>query len=59
MPEQAAHPAKSLPEVRQAVRIHTRQIEDACIDKDCIEELRVYLTEPGPGPGAQSSCTST
>ncbi len=25
--------------------IHTNQITDVCLDKDCIEELRVYLTE--------------
>ena len=24
--------------------IHTRKITDACRDKDCIEDLRVYLT---------------
>ena len=29
---------------RQAMSIHTRKITDACRDKDCIEDLRVYLT---------------
>ena len=24
--------------------IHTNQIVDSCLDKDCIEDLRVYLT---------------
>ena len=28
-----------------AMCIHTNQITDVCLDKDCIEELRVYLTE--------------
>lgn len=30
--------------VNQPVSIHTRQITDSCLDKDCIEDLRVYLT---------------
>ena len=30
--------------LRQAMSIHTRKITDACRDKDCIEDLRVYLT---------------
>lgn len=30
---------------RQSVSIHTQQITDSCFDKDCIEDLRVYLTE--------------
>lgn len=29
---------------RQNMSIHTRKITDACRDKDCIEDLRVYLT---------------
>lgn len=29
---------------RQAMSIHTRKITDSCRDKDCIEDLRVYLT---------------
>ena len=32
-------------EPREPVRVHVRRIEDACIDKDCIEDLRVYLTQ--------------
>ncbi len=30
---------------RQAMSIHTRKITDSCRDKDCIEDLRVYLTQ--------------
>ena len=44
MPEQEAHRGRFIHEIRQAARIHTSQIEDACLDKDCIEDLRVYLT---------------
>ena len=45
MPEQTAQVNRHLSELREAVRIHTHQIEDACIDKDCIEDLRVWLTQ--------------
>lgn len=31
-------------DLRQALAIHTRKITDSCRDKDCIEDLRVYLT---------------
>lgn len=31
-------------ELRQAMSLHTRKITDSCRDKDCIEDLRVYLT---------------
>ena len=31
-------------DLHQAMSIHTRKITDACRDKDCIEDLRVYLT---------------
>ncbi len=30
---------------QQAMSIHTRKITDSCRDKDCIEDLRVYLTQ--------------
>ena len=30
--------------LRQALAIHTRKITDSCRDKDCIEDLRVYLS---------------
>lgn len=32
---------------REAVCIHTDKIYDSCRDKDCIEDLRVYLTNCG------------
>lgn len=31
-------------DLRQAMSIHTRKITDSCRDKDCIEDLNVYLT---------------
>ncbi len=31
-------------DLRQCLSIHTRKITDSCRDKDCIEDLRVYLT---------------
>ena len=31
--------------IREAVCIHTKKIYDSCKDKDCIEDLRVYLTQ--------------
>ena len=38
-------PVESTAAVREAVCIHTRKIYQTCRDKDCIEDLRVYLTE--------------
>lgn len=35
----------SAEDLRQALSIHTRKITDSCRDKDCIEDLRVYLTQ--------------
>ena len=31
-------------DLQQAMSIHTRKITDSCRDKDCIEDLRVYLS---------------
>ncbi len=36
-------------DLRQAMSIHTRKIPDSCRDKDCIEDLRVYLTNGSQG----------
>lgn len=36
-------------DLRQAMSIHTRKITDSCRDKDCIEDLRVYLTNGSQG----------
>ena len=32
-------------DLQQAMSVHTRKITDSCRDKDCIEDLRVYLTK--------------
>ena len=37
-------PVEGSAAVREAVCIHTRKIFDACRDKDCVEDLRVYPT---------------
>lgn len=31
-------------DLQQAMAVHTRKITDSCRDKDCVEDLRVYLT---------------
>ena len=47
MSEQCMEALRCAPEdLRQAMSIHTRKITDSCRDKDCIEDLRVYLTVP-------------
>lgn len=38
-------PVESTAAVREAVCIHTRKIYQTCRDKDCIEDLPVFLTE--------------
>ena len=42
-------------DIRQAMSVHTRKITDSCRDKDCIEDLRVYLTT---GSQAQLDCAA-
>lgn len=37
-------PRRGATGVRDTMSIHTRKITDSCRDKDCIEDLRVYLT---------------
>lgn len=45
MSEQCQGSVRCRPEdLQQALSIHTRKITDSCRDKDCIEDLRVYLT---------------
>ena len=34
---------------KEAVCIHTDKVYDSCRDKDCIENIRVYLTAQGQG----------
>ena len=45
MSEQCCDLLRCDPEdLKQAMSIHTQKITDSCRDKDCIEDLRVYLT---------------
>ena len=45
MSEQCLDTLRCNPEdLQQAMSVHTRKITDSCRDKDCIEDLRVYLT---------------
>lgn len=45
MPEKVTPgPVSDSVSIREAVCIHTKKIFDSCRDKDCIEDLRVYLT---------------
>ena len=45
MSERCQEPVRCRAEdLREALSIHTRKITDSCRDKDCIEDLRVYLT---------------
>ena len=46
MPEKVMPgPVSDAAGIREAVCVHTRKIMDACRDKDCIEDLRLYLTQ--------------
>lgn len=44
-------------DLRQAMSIHTRKITDSCRDKDCIEDLPVYLT--ASSQALLNSCAGT
>ena len=48
-------------DLHSAISIHTRKITDSCRDKDCIEDLRVFLTKDSQtildsAPGAKVRC---
>ena len=46
MPDNNQQTIRCNPEdLQEAMSIHTRKITDSCRDKDCIEDLRVYLTQ--------------
>ena len=46
MSDHCQQPLQCRPDdLREALAIHTRKITDSCRDKDCIEDLRVYLTK--------------
>ena len=57
MSEQCKETLRCNPQdLREAMSIHTRKITDSCRDKDCIEDLRVYLTS---GSQAQLDCAAS
>lgn len=43
-------------DLNRALSIHTRKITDSCRDKDCIEDLRVYLTKQSQTVLDNASC---
>ncbi len=54
-------PVRGNPCVKEAVCVHTRKVYDSCRDKECIQDMRVYLTSasrrclkapPASGPGS-------
>ena len=50
MSEHCQEPLNCRPDdLRSALAIHTQKITDSCRDKDCIEDLRVYLTRESQG----------
>ena len=42
-------PVRGNPSVREAVCVHTRKVYDSCRDKECVQDMHVYLT-----PASQS-----
>ena len=45
MPEKVSPgPLRGNPPPREAVCIHTRKVYDSCREKECLKDLRVYLT---------------
>jgi len=49
MSEQRQACCPNLDEIREAVCVHTSKVTDSFRDKDCIEDLRVYLTRDSQG----------
>ncbi len=43
-------------DLQEALSIHTRKITDSCRDKDCIEDLRVYLTRSSQATLDSAAC---
>ncbi len=46
-----------LSQIRESVCIHTGKVVDSCLDKDCIEDMRVYLTTDSQTALEQSTST--
>ena len=57
MPEKVMPgPVSDTANIREAVCVHTKKIMDACRDKDCVEDLRVYLTQSSQCAIDRASC---
>ncbi len=57
MPEKVMPgPVSDAAGVREAVCVHTRKVLDACRDKDCIEDLRVWLTKSSQAAVDRAAC---
>ena len=46
----------NIEDLQEALSIHTRKITDSCRDKDCIEDLRVYLTRASQNVLDECAC---
>ena len=46
----------NMDDLQEALSIHTRKITDSCRDKDCIEDLRVYLTKASQNVLDECAC---
>ena len=46
----------NIDDLQEALSIHTRKITDSCRDKDCIEDLRVYLTRASQNVLDECAC---
>lgn len=57
MAENNCNQSCDLSQIRESVCVHTGKIVDSCLDKDCIEDLRVYLTEDSQAALDQSTST--
>ena len=55
MAEKCQADTLDLNRIREAVCIHTKKICDSCIDKDCIEDLRVFLPQDAQSVLEQAS----
>ena len=43
-------------QIREAVCVHTSKVSDACRSKECVQDLRVYLTRQSQELLERSNC---
>lgn len=61
MPDRISEHAPGSEESRQTICVHTQKIVDSCLNQDCVEDLRVYLTRDSQtaldkATGAKARC---